>query len=142
MTAHARLPFPAPLAPAAPDVCAAHELPGLLDRFSGIELLSLDCFDTLLWRDCHAPTDVFAALEGVNPFQRVHGEQRARTVARAARGVHEVSIEDIYRAIMPRASEAERQTAIAAEIAAEARHCYAFAPTVALMRAARARCSI
>ena len=139
MTAHARLPFPAPLAPAAPDVCAAHELPGLLDRFSGIELLSLDCFDTLLWRDCHAPTDVFAALEGVNPFQRVHGEQRARTVARAARGVHEVSIEDIYRAIMPRASEAERQTAIAAEIAAEARHCYAFAPTVALMRAARAR---
>ncbi len=141
MTAHARLPLPAPPPPAevAPAACAAHELPGLLDRFPGIELLSLDCFDTLLWRDCHAPTDVFAALGGVNPFQRVHGEQRARTVAQAARGVHEVSIEDIYRAIMPRAAEAERQAAIATEIAAEARHCHAFAPTVALMRAARAR---
>lgn len=140
MTAHARLSVPAlPRTAPAPATCAAHELPDLLDRFAGIELLSLDCFDTLLWRDCHAPTDLFAALGPVNPFQRVHGEQRARTLAQSSRGVHEVSIEEIYRAIMPRASEAERNAAIAAELAAEARHCYAFAPTVALMRAARAR---
>ena len=45
---------------------------------------------------------------------------------------------DLNRALTAYA-EAYRQTAIAAEIAAEARHCYAFAPTVALMRAARAR---
>lgn len=140
MTAHARLSVPAlPMPELAPATCAPHELPDLLNRFAGIAVLSLDCFDTLLWRDCHAPSDLFAALGTINPFQRVHGEQRARTVARAARGVHEVSIEEIYRAIMPRATEAERNAAIAAEIAAEARHCYAFAPTVALMRAARAR---
>ena len=62
----------------APDHCLPHQLPDVLDWFSGLKVLSLDCFDTLLWRDCHAPTDLFATLPAINPFQRVHGEGRAR----------------------------------------------------------------
>jgi FMN phosphatase YigB (HAD superfamily) len=119
--------------------CAPHEVPGLLDRFAAIKVLSLDCFDTLLWRDCHAPTDLFATLTACNRFQRAHGEARARQIMHASRGQHEVSIDAIYRAIMPRARDADRARAIEAEIAAEARHCYGFAPTIALMREARRR---
>lgn len=119
--------------------CLPDELPQVLDHFAGIRVLSLDCFDTLLWRDCHAPTDLFATLPAINPYQRVHGETRARRIARAGRGAEDVAIEEIYRAIMPQAREADRARAIAAELAAEARHCYGFAPTIALMREARRR---
>lgn len=122
-----------------PDHCLPHELPGVLDRYAGLKVLSLDCFDTLLWRDCHAPTDLFATLPDCNPFQRVHGERRARQIASASRGVHDVGIDEIYRAIMPRARDADRALAIAAELAVEAQHCYGFAPTIALMRAAKRR---
>jgi len=114
-------------------------LPGVLDWFCGIRVLSLDCFDTLLWRDCHAPSDLFATLPDCNAFQRVHGERRARRIARAGHGLHDIAIDAIYRAIMPHAGDADRNRAIAAELDAEARHCYGFAPTVALMREARRR---
>ncbi len=40
---------------------------------------------------------------------------------------------------MPNASAAERAAAVRDELDAEARHCFAFAPTVALMRAAKAK---
>ena len=41
----------------------ASELPDLLDRApTRVKYLSLDCFDTLLWRNCIAPRDVFADL--------------------------------------------------------------------------------
>lgn len=119
--------------------CAPHELPFVLDRYVGLKVLSLDCFDTLLWRDCHAPADVFAALPGLTPWQRIAGEGRARAIASALRGVLDVSIDAIYAAIMPHADARARAAAIEAELAAEARHCHAFAPTVALMREARQR---
>ena len=119
--------------------CRPHELPRVLDRYPGVKVLSLDCFDTLLWRDCHAPTDLFGALPGVTTMQRTTGEGRARVLARATRDARDVAIDAIYAAIMPHADARTRAAAIAAEIAAEARHCHAFAPTVALMRAARGR---
>ena len=127
-----------PPAPA-PDHCLPHELPGVLDWFPGLKVLSLDCFDTLLWRDCHAPTDLFALLPDCNAYQRAHGERRARQIARSARGVHDIGIDEIYRTIMPRARDADRARAIAAELSAEAQTCYGFAPTIALMREAKRR---
>jgi FMN phosphatase YigB (HAD superfamily) len=111
----------------------------VLDWFAPLRVLSLDCFDTLLWRDCHAPTDLFAGLPDINASQRVHGERRARQLAHAGRGVHDIAIDTIYRTIMPRARADERAQAIAAELDAEARHCYGFAPVIALMREARRR---
>ncbi len=128
-----------PSAASLPGWCTPDELPGVLDRFAGLKVLSLDCFDTLLWRDCHAPTDLFAALPDCNAFQRAHGEQRARQIARASRGQNDVAIDAVYRAIMPRARDADRARAIAAELDCEARHCYGFGPTIALMHAARQR---
>jgi FMN phosphatase YigB (HAD superfamily) len=117
-----------------------HDLANALDRAPpGVTMLSLDCFDTLLWRDCHAPADVFAALPGITPGQRVAGEAHARKAMRTLRRSNEVTLADIYAQVLPYADDAARGAAIAAELAAEARACFAFEPTVQLMRAAKER---
>lgn len=120
----------------------AHELPGLLDRVpAGIKVLSLDCFDTLLWRDTHAPRDVFTELDipggAIEPRQRA--EAAARRQARFEQGRSEVTIEQIHRRFRPTAAEAELMKSVADELDAEARRCFGFAPTVALVERAKAR---
>ena len=119
--------------------CAPHELPFVLDNYAGLKILSLDCFDTLLWRDCHLPQDLFAALPGLTAWQRATGEGRARAIAHATRGALDVPIDAIYSEALPQADKRTRAGAITAELAAEIRHCHAFAPTVALMHEARRR---
>ena len=114
-------------------------LPSALDAYPGVTLLSLDCFDTLLWRDVHAPRDLFGALAGANAMQRSWAEQTARSGAAVRHKRNEVHIDEIYAELMPNASAAERAAAIQDELDAEARHCFAFKPTVELMRAAKAR---
>ena len=119
------------------NVVTAAGLAGLLDDApEGVRILSLDCFDTLLWRNCQAPIDVFAECGGI--WQRTRAERRARLQSRLEAGRDEVEIEAIHRALRPRADAARVAEAVAAELAAEARHCFAFAPIVALMHAAKA----
>lgn len=120
------------------DTILPHELPSVLDGRSQAKILSLDCFDTLLWRDTHAPAGVFEALPELTTAQRMRGESRARKAASVARGSSEVTIGEIYAHAMPNACDAQRGKAIAAELAAETAHCFAFAPTVELMRTAKA----
>jgi len=116
-----------------------HALPSALDAYPGVTLLSLDCFDTLLWRDVHAPRDLFGALDRTNLMQRGWAEHSARETAAVRHRRNEVHIDEIYAELMPNASAAERAAAIQDELDAEASHCFAFAPTVELMRAAKAR---
>lgn len=117
------------------------DLPRALERAApGVRVLSLDCFDTLLWRATHAPADVFAELNavGVTAHARMFAEHAAR--ARAKRlGRSEVTLTEIVEALAPFADEAGRQALIAAELGAEARRCFAFGPTVELIRAAKAQ---
>ncbi|WP_180141729.1 HAD family hydrolase [Sphingomonas sp. R-74633] len=120
----------------------AFEIEGLLDKApEGIEVLSLDCFDTLIWRNTHAPTDIFADIEflggGVEP--RMWAESHARKRAHLRTGAREVGLTDIYREMMGNADDAEIEAAIGRELAIEADHAFAFAPTVALMREAKRR---
>ncbi|MBO9671669.1 MAG: hydrolase [Sphingobium sp.] len=120
----------------------AHEFAHILDQApAGIKILSLDCFDTLLWRNCNLPVDVFAELDlpGSAMEARIWGETKARRVVPFQRGEDEVTIEDIYGNMMPTASKAQVQAKVDAELEAEARNCYGFKPTVELMRAAKAR---
>lgn len=122
------------------DTILPHELPLALERApAGVRVLSLDCFDTLLWRDCHRPSDVFAGLEAVTTRQRVIGEARARKCEAVLRRRNEVGIAQIYDEALPNAAQASRFSAIADELRLEAQNCYAFAPTVELMREAKAR---
>ena len=118
---------------------AAHDVSTLLDRAGqGVRILSLDCFDTLVWRNTHAPRDVFASLEGFTTRQRVHAERQARQRARA-KGRDEVDFSEIYAALQPAAEPAALAPLIQAELEAEAGHCFAFKPTVQLIRAAKAQ---
>jgi FMN phosphatase YigB (HAD superfamily) len=120
----------------------AYDFAQILDaQAPGLRILSLDCFDTLLWRNGNLPVDVFAdlPLPGSGMEARIWGETRARRVIPLTESRVEVSIEEIYANLMPGATPEARAALVAAELDAEARHCYAFAPTVALMREARAR---
>lgn len=121
------------------DFILPHALPRALDGRSGVKLLSLDCFDTLLWRDCHAPKDLFGALGETNVPQRRWAEERARIASGQREKRNEVSIGEIYDQLLPNADPAERAAAIEAEIDAEAAHCFAFRPAVELMREAKRR---
>ncbi|MGC6766834.1 hypothetical protein, partial [Escherichia coli] len=79
------------------DYILPHALPSALDGREGIKLLSLDCFDTLLWRDSHAPRDIFDALGNATVLQRQWSEMRARTAALVKHKRNEVTIAEIYR---------------------------------------------
>jgi FMN phosphatase YigB (HAD superfamily) len=119
----------------------AHELPTLLDRApEGLRYLSLDCFDTLLWRDTNAPTDVFADLDldggAIQPRRRA--ESAARRAVRYDTGGTEVSIEAIHARFNP-VSDGAAADSVVAELDAEARHCFGFAPVIALIGDARAK---
>lgn len=115
------------------------DLPTAIDTFPDAKILSLDCFDTLLWRDCHAPADVFVSLPGLNPRQRNWAERAARIEAMFRHERGEVMLPEIYRQLFPNADEATLAERAAAEVAAEHRFCFGFEPTIELMRRARAR---
>lgn len=120
----------------------AHELPTLLDRMpKSVTTLSLDCFDTLLWRNTQAPRDVFAeiALPGGGIEPRVWAEGVAQRMANSRSGSHEITLTDVYRRLLTNASEDEIAAAVSREIEIEARHLFPFKPVVELMRDAKAR---
>jgi len=120
----------------------ADGLPGLLDQApDGIEYLSLDCFDTLLWRNVHAPVDVFADLPfpGGAMQPRVSAENAARRVAINKHRRHDVTLDEIHAYLTPDTQPEERAALIEAELEAEARHCFAFAPVRDLMVEAKRR---
>jgi FMN phosphatase YigB (HAD superfamily) len=117
------------------------ELAGLLaDAPAGLRMLSLDCFDTLIWRCVHAPREVFADLGPDAPTrqQRIWAERHARNRALLRTGRSEVRIEDIYAQLLPNADASFHAMRAAREWKAEARHCFAFRPTVELIRSAKA----
>ncbi len=116
-----------------------HAMPHALDGRDDIKLLSLDCFDTLLWRDTHAPTDLFEAFTDTSKLQRCWAEHRARDASKIRRGRKEVAIAEIYAELLPNAGKRDRDAAVQQELDAEARHCFAFAPTVRLMQEAKRR---
>jgi FMN phosphatase YigB (HAD superfamily) len=120
----------------------AHELATLLDRASaGITTLSLDCFDTLMWRNVAAPRDVFAEIPlpggGIEP--RVWAEGVSQRMAHSRTGSREVGLDTIYRRMLTSADDARIAEGVAHELACEARHLFPFAPVVELMRDAKRR---
>ncbi len=124
------------------NVIPTHKLSSALsDAPANIKMLSLDCFDTLIWRNVHAPRDVFADLGGTGPNkqQRIWAERHARSRTLLRHGHNEPAIADIYSALLPNHSHDERTRFVTAELEAEARHCYAFRPTVELIGEAKKR---
>jgi FMN phosphatase YigB (HAD superfamily) len=126
----------------------ARDLDGFLDALPPrIKTLSLDCFDTIVWRKVERPTDVFFNLQetsrwraaGVTAALRAKAESAARAHKRLLSGRGEVSIEEIYRHLLPQASEAEIAAWVSEELAAEEAHTFVFEAVLNLMRRAYAR---
>jgi FMN phosphatase YigB (HAD superfamily) len=120
----------------------AYELENLLDRIpAGIEVLSLDCFDTLIWRGTSAPIDVFADLNLPDSSMggRMLAEHAARLRAMATTGAREIHLREVYEFHYPSADAETIQKAVAHELAQERNHAFAFAPTMGLIREAKRR---
>lgn len=123
------------------------ELGGLLEDHPQLKLLSLDCFDTLLWRHVAEPFDVFYALQshpafaalGLDGRNRRRAEQMARQIAHVRKGGPEVTLAEIYAAAVPGLDAATIAALEEAELEAELRTCYAHPDAVRLLRAARQR---
>lgn len=125
----------------------ANEITTVLDDYGeGISVLSLDCFDTLLWRMTATPADVFHAMQHQPAFQscNVTAYQRIAAAARAYRAKaitqqsRQITLNEIY-AQFSALSADEKASLMACELQMEAQLCYAFQPFVTLIRAALAR---
>lgn len=108
-----------------------------------IHVLSLDCFDTLFWRQFHQPIDLFETLAPhIGLKERVTGEESARKRRLITHGNQEVNLSDIYSEIFRFSHHSETlsiQEAIEHEIKAEIRHGLLFEPAVQLLRLAKQR---
>lgn len=129
------------------DVVHVADLGALLERHPQTRLLSLDCFDTILWRHVAKPTDVFYDLQHDSAFAglrfdgrtRERAEQMARELAFVRHGTSEVTLAQIYCAAVPTLDEATIAAMEEAELQAELRACYAHPQAVQLLCDARRR---
>ncbi len=124
-----------------------HELPEIVERLApSLEVLSLDCFDTLLWRRTCLPTDVFYDLQNEAEFRtlglsaklRRDSEARARATTYVRSGHHEVTLADIYGTFGPTLDDEALARLQELELEAEVRACFALPATVEAIRKAKA----
>lgn len=125
--------------------CDVHGLSQVVEEyFPHIECLSLDCFDTIIWRYVAKPTDIFYLLAETPLFKkfaisaemRVALEETARRRKQVEHKTKEVSLVEIYRAYSRQMSEDDIKALIKAEIEMELSFSYGFPPIIALMQAA------
>lgn len=121
-----------------PDLIAPWEWPVLLEHVAGhVDVLSLDCFDTLLLRKTRTPIDVFYDLQNSEAFRsigmsaknRVQAESRARSLQRARKNRGEVTLHEIYSAGYPHLSTEQLEALSHAELQAELDACYVLEAT-------------
>lgn len=120
------------------------DLPGLLDDYKkSVTTLSLDCFDTLVWRNTATPKDVFHEMQnsdlcnrlGVTAYQRIHAADRAYRLANIQEGHYQVSLQKIYQHFTT-LSQNEQHQLIEEELKTELALCYAYPPMVDVIRQA------
>lgn len=129
------------------DILPVRALGAVLADYPRVKLLSLDCFDTILWRRFAHPADVFYALQshptwqaiGLDARLRVRAETQARQLAQLRRQTSEVTLEEIYRAAADNLDAATVEALQEAELLAEMDACYALPDAVDLLRDAARR---
>lgn len=126
---------------------AASELHLLTEEFlNQYQVITFDCFDTLLWRNVERPIDVFYTMTKKPMFQqcnftadlRIKYEEIARRRQFVEKGQREVSYRDIYLTFNPLLSDQAIEALYAEELEAEIEHCYAFKPMVDILNKALA----
>lgn len=109
---------------------------------SQTQVLSLDCFDTLIFRKTAKPTDVFYSLSqkptfrslGLSALLRQDGEKTASSINLVKKGSKQVTLNDIYQAINPCFTEDQINHLIDEELEAEMEACFALPLTIDLIR--------
>jgi FMN phosphatase YigB (HAD superfamily) len=121
---------------------SARDIPHILDMYADkIKILSLDCFDTLLWRKTSAPKDIFNLLAerplakslGVTAYQRISAAARAYRTKFVTEGSRQIHLSDIYRGFTSLTST-EQDALVEEEIKTEIEMLFAFMPFVELIR--------
>lgn len=130
------------------ETISATELDWIFEQFHPqIKILSLDCFDTILWRKTATPMDVFYDLQQYPTFKalqftalmRIRSESKARILKVLKDTSSEIELQDIYRACMPNLTEEQINQLEEEELAAEMEACYPLPAVVELMRKAHAK---
>lgn len=104
------------------------------------KVLSLDCFDTLFWRNVSRPFDIFTQLQhGLCPAARAVAEADARRKKYRATGREEVSLADIYASLEAQFDTEQQHQMVEHELALEIENGFLFQPALALLRQAKAR---
>lgn len=118
----------------------------LLNQHAGqIRVLSLDCFDTLLWRTVSEPVEVFKDLQnqplyieyGICSESRRMAERRVRQLRAGLYGEHEVTIEEVYEHMLPDASKELVEQFVRAEVETEKKYLFAYSPMFDLLSKAK-----
>lgn len=125
---------------------ASHLISAFNQHVSQISVLSLDCFDTILWRKTATPADVFHDLHkrptfkalDYHSFLRTQSESNARLKKLLTTGSNEVQLRDIYLAAFPNLTEEQITALEEEELAAEIDACYPHPSVVELIRTAHA----
>ena len=126
----------------------ASDLISLLDQFDNkLHVLSLDCFDTILWRKTTTPVDVFFAIQNRPLFKSLGFTARLRAQAEATarekmllnKGKSEVTLQNIYSACYPALTPEQLSQLEDEELDCELDACYAFPPVVELIKHAYAK---
>lgn len=128
------------------DTVSVLELPTLLHTIADVKILSLDCFDTLLWRKVQKPTDVFFELQhrpafrrvGLDAGQRIRAERLARRLAFIQSGNWETTLAAIFKIAVPDADGNTIAALEEEELQAECDACFPLPEAVALLRSAKA----
>jgi len=130
----------------AADKIRASELLSLLEKSKGkIKILSLDCFDTIIWRKTATPKDVFYKLQhqptfkslGLNAVLRISAEGKARQFSIINGNHGEVTLTDIYTDGFSKLTDIQVNNLIKEELETEKSVCYAFPPIIELIREAK-----
>ncbi|MBK1690095.1 HAD family hydrolase [Rubrivivax gelatinosus] len=143
-------PAPAAAAPSgiyAPMIVRPDSMGRLLEETEGIRALTLDCFDTILWRHTDHPSDVFYDLQhrpafkaaGIDAVARQKADVCARQLQLVRTGRTEVTLEQIHQAARPGLSREMLHWLAEDELAAEMQACRAHPSAVRLLRDAQRR---
>lgn len=124
------------------------DLHSILEQLpKAVKVLSLDCFDTLIWRTLATPADAFYLMQhqpafktaGLTGRMRRQSEQQARHQLFYETGKSEVNLEAIYGAYNAAFKEDEIANLRKDELSIEQQVCFAYPPMLAFIRAAKKR---
>lgn len=131
---------------ALPAVVRPHQLREFIQHYhTNFKVLSLDCFDTLIWRSVATPIDVFYDLQsspvfkkyGITARVRRQAESLARDRKKLRNHSSEVTLTEIYRDGIDGLTSDDINELVSEELAIESKLCTAFQPVVELINIAK-----